>query len=291
MIGSPDRDQAGYAYSPSMAGDASSPYRSPDRNTSHFVATPPNGERSSNERSGVGATRFVGFMLALLVGFIPGTLVATGAVGEAWGGSLDADLLTESSYGCRSMRKLFEAELTSGYVTDYVSNNDGEEEDNAEESEDLWVCSQTCVPVALNTRARLSKAHDGMGMKVGRCKEVGYRCEVGSGVIALESGRWWVPRPLRISNTEYALPVTVYRTTDGDGTCSAEDEEGGVYAEDGDDAEGAADEEAENKEENQQQEQNQMEANAYGATGPGINEGLKDLAIDLVEEAVANSGL
>ena len=291
MIGSPDRDERGYAYSPSMAGDASSPYRSPDRNTSHFVASPPNGERSSNARSGVGTTRFIGFMIALLVGFIPGTLVATGAVGEAWGGTLDSNLLTESFYGCRSMRKLFEAELASGYVTDYVSNNEGEEEDNDDESENLWVCSQTCVPIALNIRARLSTTHDGMGMKVGRCKEVGYRCKVGSGTYLVESGRWWVPRPLRISNTVYELPVTVYRTTDGDGTCDAEDEEGGVYAEDGDDAGGAADEEGENKEENQQQEQNQMQANAYGATGAGANEGLKDLAIDLAEEAVVNAGL
>ena len=322
MLGSPELRNAagrnGQFFSPDI-GDASSPYPTPGR--SFYGASPSADEGSVGggelRYGGTSLTRAVGFFLALSVALIPGAMVAFGS------GSVDENLLTESMYGCRSVRNLFEAEMASGYLGDYSSaigngdgggggggDGDGDGSAAAWNSEDVWVCSQTCVPIPLERRARTPSSRGGMGMRTGRCSEVGYRCTVGTGETALFSGRWWIPDFLRVAGrAEYVLPVTVYQTADSSGNCQAGEGGGGGggdgvdddYFEANDDGssqngeqegEQAADEEEEEEEEGgdgEQQEQQQQQQ-AYGSTAsPG--EIAKDLAIDLVEEVVGNAGI
>ena len=285
MMATPEQDENGF-------GDASSPYRSPSRNNSHFVSTPSN-EEMPPTKSGVGTTRLVGFLLALLVGIIPGALVATGAVGEAWGGTLDDNLLLESSYGCRSMRRLFEASVMS--ESEYAGVEDVDEANEPNESEDLWVCSQSCVPLTLVARAGRSMNRNGLSMKSGRCKAQGYICQVGAGSQELHSGRWFIPKAL--SDPVYDLPMNIYAMPGEDETCSDEsdagtDAEEEAYAENGDDAgavanEGAGNEDGQNQ--NIEAQENEMQATASGNARTSVS--IQDIVIDIAEEAVVNAGL
>ena len=272
MMETPFQDENGF-------GDASSPYRSPSRNNSHFVTTPTHNDAFS--KSGVGSTRLAGFLLALFVGVIPGVLVTTGAVGEAWGGTLDENLLLESSYGCRSMRRLFEASVMS--ESEY---RDAEDVCEAQEAEALWVCSQSCVPVTLAARAGRSLDRNGLSMKAGRCKAQGFFCEVGAASQELHSGRWFIPKAL--SDPVYDLPMNIYAMPGEDESCSGESDAGnnaedGAYAENGDDAGAVADEDAENME----AQENEMQATAPGSGQTSV--GIQDIFLDIAEEAVVNA--
>ena len=250
MMATPDQNENGF-------GDASSPYRSPTRNSSHFSSTPPQHDGTPS-KSGVGTVRLVGFLLALLVGVVPGALVATGAVGEAWGGTLDDNLLQESSYGCRDMKRLFQAAV----MTD-SQYGDSDNIDEAEESEELWVCSQSCVPITLTSRAGRSLDRSGLALTVGRCRSNGYLCQVGNGSQELQSGRWWIPRAFW--DPVYDLPMKMYAMPGEDETCADAAEDG------------------------QQQEENQMKATGPDNARAGIS--MEDIAIDIAEEVAVNAGL
>ena len=253
MMATADQDENGF-------GDASSPYRSPARNSSHFASTPPHNDAVPS-KSGVGTVRLVGFLLALLVGVVPGALVATGAVREAWGSTLDDNLLLESSCGCRDMKRLFQAAVMSD-----SQYGDSDNMDEAEESEDLWVCSQSCVPITLISRAGRSLDRNGLGLAGGRCRSNGYLCQVGTGSQELHSGRWWIPSVFW--DPVYKLRMDMYAMPGEDETC--------VTAEDG-------------QQQDTEAEENQMQATAPGNARSGISVG--GIAIDIAEEVAVNAGL
>ena len=253
MMATADQDENGF-------GDASSPYRSPARNSSHFASTPPHNDAVPS-KSGVGTVRLVGFLLALLVGVVPGALVATGAVREAWGSTLDDNLLLESSCGCRDMKRLFQAAVMSD-----SQYGDSDNMDEAEESEDLWVCSQSCVPITLISRAGRSLDRNGLKLTGGRCRSNGYLCQVGTGSQELHSGRWWIPSVFW--DPVYKLRMDMYAMPGEDETC--------VTAEDG-------------QQQDTEAEENQMQATAPGNARSGISVG--GIAIDIAEEVAVNAGL
>lgn len=174
--------------------------------------------------------------------------------------------------------------------------SDAEENGAAQDSEDLWVCSQSCVPLTLAARAGRSLDRNGLSMKAGRCKAQGYLCQVGAGSQELHSGRWFIPKAL--SDPVYDLPMNIYAMPGEDETCSNEsdagtDAEEGDYAENGDDAGAVAEEDADEEDgqadQNIETQENQMQATAPGNARTSVS--IQDVAIDIAEEVVVNAGL
>jgi hypothetical protein len=178
------------------------------------------------------------------------------------------------------MRRLFEASVMS--ETAYSDAGDMTE---VEESEDLWVCSQSCVPLTLTARARLSLDASGLNMKAGHCNSQGYLCQVGTGSQELHSGRWWIPRAFW--DPLYSLSIKIYAMPGEDETCGDEGDANveNYDAKNGDDG-GAVGDENEEQENNtvEAEEEQQMQATASGVR-------IQDVVIDIAEEAVANAGL